>query len=242
MKRFLVSCVAGGILLFILLSVILIVRVILLQDNVCEAFKLPTDVDTVLLGDSHVGRSTAEVLQFHNRCQWNDSTPIIFSRIRLYEFARVGSLKQVKTVIVNVGIHSTGGYAQKALDRLFYTHLPWVWRYVGLFPSSPISLTNIDKIIEPQIAPTINGGKPNNDIPLCERTAAEHLKARQAIEKNHIDFMLKSSYVMPPIKMIQQDLSAMKQFCAERDIRFVVFSAPVTQEYIEMLPAWMHEN
>lgn len=253
MKRFLLVVCLGFLGAVTLFWGIPIVRIALRQPCLDEAFTLPEGTTVLCLGDSRVGCTFVEEPTFHNRVLWTSS---ISYRIRLgllRNLRRLGQLHPGMTLISEVGPHEFAHYTYSSDWQLQVRGraLSVNWRYPDLWPSAGLLLDYLTDSLPRQRDLFFRFEHIDADsLPLPERPQEERLAYTQTIIT---DICSPITLTEKPNQALRHDLLALRQFCAENDLRLILFTAPLdswyraqvpsaSREYFAALQRWLREQ
>ncbi len=129
MKRYLVTIAVFFAVMITLCISVVIFRIVVVQPEVDEVFKVRPNTRLLCLGNSHTGCTWEDSESLGVQVLWKSSTPILFSVLRLRELERRGQLTGIKACIMDCDMTTVEALQPTLLIREFRLQLPFTWRY-----------------------------------------------------------------------------------------------------------------
>jgi len=200
----------------------------------------------VVVGDSHAECSFVEtngikMLTYH-------STPLNVSLMRLYELEKSGKIGQVRVIVANLCYTTCSEWSIQGQIESTWRFLPNSLSYTDLIPIPKTKLF-LELLIYSfrhmnQTPPIVTNPQARGDEPSIDEREAEWTidSTEQAIERHFEWKKLANSRVDKAEDSFALTIERLKAFCDRHEIELVMFSAPLSQGYIDRVPQWGREN
>ena len=217
-----------------------------MQDDVEAIYTVDPSTEVLFLGSSQVGCSIDEDEDkvYNLRKIWASYTIVPSCLMRLRELERRGQLDHLKTVVVPFNVNSVLAQNKKEYLGAWYRELPVSWRHMDLLPYSRLELAwyilcNLRYPIMMILAeepPEREGlaSRPEayrNKMLATFRQNARNVRAREDAPDDADP--LGSPLTIKHLFGAYQEMS---DICKRHGIRFVVYKAPLLQEFERNLP------
>ena len=209
-----------------------------MQDELKSAYTISPSTEVLFLGSSQTGCSIDEDESQTYRLKklWVSETIAPSCLMRLRELERRGQLERVKTVVVPFNVNSVTVQTRQGYLWAWYLELPVSWRYMDMLPYSKLELAWY--ILCNQRFPfrMLLEEFPPDRQGLASRPEAYRNKMLSMFRQ-----MAQETRACGSAPQWEERLFGayreMDEICRRHGIRFVVYKAPLLQEFERNLPA-----
>ena len=209
-----------------------------MQDDVEAIYKIDPSTEVLFLGSSQVGCSIDEDEDkvYHLRKIWASYTIVPSCLMRLRELERRGQLDHLKTVVAPFNVNSVSAQNKKEYLGAWYRELPVSWRHMDLLPYSRLELAwyVLCNLRYPFMM--VLAEEPPEREGLASRPEAYRNKVLATFRQNARETRACGSAPEWEERLFGA-YREMDEICKRHGIRFVVYKAPLLQEFERNLPA-----
>ena len=237
MKRFLKYITIFGLGLILPIIVTFCIRLMLRQSQVAESRHIEPWQKILFMGDSHIGCTFIEAPVYSNRVVWASSMSQQFTLMHLLDMERLGALKDVETLVLEIGLQSIGEQDRdRQMKDLWWKLFPISWRYPRLIPLSTwdkisYAVLNINRTMQ------VIEKMPTTDISIMSRPQ----KKRDSDFAFIIDFNF--DWIGRPEQMcvgweesLHNAIAGIIDVCRRNNIKLLFLTAPVVSYYRAAIP------
>lgn len=229
MRKFLGRCALFAVGLAALTGLVLVLRVVGWESARRDSMSLRRDQKVLMIGDSHIGCSFVEERKYGNKVIWESAAAQQYTWMRLQDMERSGILKNVDTVVLDLGLQSFGQQTVACMEEHWWRMIPITWRYPDALPMSYAHrflylLNNLSGRIH------IIEALPTNNVSVLDRALSAEKLAQDA--RDHM------RWVDAPERMcsgweqsIRRAIGGIVDVCRRNHIRLVFFSSPLPSFY-----------
>ena len=209
-----------------------------MQDDVEAIYKIDPSTEVLFLGSSQVGCSIDEDEDkvYHLRKIWASYTIVPSCLMRLRELERRGQLDHLKTVVAPFNVNSVSAQNKKEYLGAWYRELPVSWRHMDLLPYSRLELAWYVMCNLRYPFMMVLAEEPPERDGLASRPEAYRNKVLATFRQNARKTRACGSAPEWEERLFGA-YREMDEICKRHGIRFVVYKAPLLQEFERNLPA-----
>ncbi len=209
-----------------------------MQDDVEAIYKIDPSTEVLFLGSSQVGCSIDEDEDkvYHLRKIWASYTIVPSCLMRLRELERRGQLDHLKTVVAPFNVNSVSAQNKKEYLGAWYRELPVSWRHMDLLPYSRLELAWYVMCNLRYPFMMVLAEEPPEREGLASRPEAYRNKVLATFRQNARETRACGSAPEWEERLFGA-YREMDEICKRHGIRFVVYKAPLLQEFERNLPA-----
>ena len=236
MKRFLKYITIFGLGLILPIIVTFCIRLMLRQSQVAESRHIEPWQKILFIGDSHIGCTFIEAPVYSNRVVWASSMPQQFTLMRLLDMERLDALRNVETLVLEIGLQSLGEQDRERMKELWWRLFPISWRYPELIPLSTFdklsyAVANIGKAM-----PVIEK-MSTNDVSILTRKQKERDSDFARLSDFHFDWIGRSEQMcIGWEESLHSAIAGIIDVCRRNNIKLLFLTAPVVSYYRAAIP------
>lgn len=236
MKRFLKYITIFGLGLILPIIVTFCIRLMLRQSQVAESRHIEPWQKILFMGDSHIGCTFIEAPKYCNRVVWASSMPQQFTLMRLLDMERLGALRDVETLVLEIGLQSLGEQDRERMKGLWWRLFPISWRYPELIPLSTFDRLSYAAANSSMAMPVIEK-MSTNDVSILTRTQKVRDSDFARLSDFHFDWIGRPEQMCVGWEeSLHNAIAGIIDVCRRNNIKLLFLTAPVVSYYRAAIP------